>query len=80
MPPAIKRTQQEIMQRYSKMLKPGGKLVYATCSILPSENQDQVDRFLASDSGKGFTFVKDRKILSHTSGYDGFYMALIERN
>lgn len=61
------------------MVKPGGKLVYATCSILPSENQQQVDLFLATDAGKDFTFVKDEKILAHTSGYDGFYMALLER-
>lgn len=77
---SIKQNQQEILQQYSKMVKPGGKLVYATCSILPSENQEQVDKFLTSESGKGFTFVKDQKILSHTSGFDGFYMALLEKN
>ncbi|EID75093.1 RsmB/NOP family class I SAM-dependent RNA methyltransferase [Imtechella halotolerans] len=75
----IQETQQQILQEYSKMVKPGGKLVYATCSILPSENQQQVDLFLATDAGKDFTFVKDEKILAHTSGYDGFYMALLER-
>jgi len=75
----IKKTQQEILQQYSKMVKVGGQMVYATCSILPSENQEQVDKFLTSDFGKGFTFVKDRKILAHKSGYDGFYMALLER-
>lgn len=75
----IKKTQQEILQQYSKMVKVGGQLVYATCSILPSENQEQVDKFLSSKSGKHFTFVKDKKILAHQSGYDGFYMALLER-
>ncbi|MCF1191963.1 methyltransferase domain-containing protein [Mangrovimonas sp. AS39] len=75
----IKNTQQDILQNYSKMVKKGGKMVYATCSILPSENQEQVDRFLTSELGKDFTFVEDHKILSHTSGYDGFYMALLER-
>ena len=75
----IKKTQQEILQQYSKMVKLGGQLVYATCSVLPSENQEQVEKFLASDSGKGFTFVKDKKILAHQSGYDGFYMAILER-
>ncbi|MCB0432879.1 MAG: RsmB/NOP family class I SAM-dependent RNA methyltransferase, partial [Mangrovimonas sp.] len=54
----IKQTQQEILQQYSKMVKPGGQLVYATCSILPSENQAQVDKFLTSEFGKDFTFVK----------------------
>lgn len=75
----IRETQQEVLQQYSKMVKPGGKLVYATCSVLPSENQQQVEFFLASDDGKDFTFVKDEKVLSHKSGYDGFYMALLER-
>ncbi|WP_027124778.1 RsmB/NOP family class I SAM-dependent RNA methyltransferase [Gelidibacter mesophilus] len=75
----IKETQQEILQQYSKIVKSGGKLVYATCSILPSENQDQVKKFLASENGQEFTFVKDEKVLAHTSGFDGFYMALLKK-
>jgi 16S rRNA (cytosine967-C5)-methyltransferase len=75
----IKKIQQDILQQYSKMVKPGGKMVYATCSILPSENQNQVHKFLTSDSGKEFMFVSDKKILAHTSGFDGFYMALLEK-
>ncbi|GGH03828.1 RNA methyltransferase [Polaribacter pacificus] len=76
----IKETQQEILQSYSKMLKVGGKMVYATCSVLPSENQEQVALFLASEAGKGFKLVKDQKKLASVSGYDGFYMALLEKN
>ena len=53
--------------------------MYATCSILPSENQEQVKRFLGTDIGKEFTFIKDHKILASESGFDGFYMALLER-
>ncbi len=75
----IKNTQSEILESYSKMVKPEGKLVYATCSILPSENQDQVKKFISSEAGRNFTMIKDKKILSHQSGYDGFYMALLER-
>lgn len=75
----IRQTQQDILQQYSRMVKPGGKLVYATCSVLPSENQQQVEKFLASEAGKDFKFVKDDKVLSYQSGYDGFYMALLER-
>jgi len=75
----IKKTQQEILQQYAKMVKPDGKLVYATCSVLPSENQEQVKLFLTSETGKEFTFVKDNKVLAHTSGFDGFYMALLKR-
>ena len=75
----IRKVQQDVLQRYSKMVKPGGKLVYATCSVLPSENQQQVDNFLTSEHGKEFTFVKDNKVFAHQSGFDGFYMALLER-
>lgn len=75
----IKTTQQEILQKYATMVKPGGKLVYATCSIFPSENQQQIQKFLSSEIGKDFTFAKDNKVLAYQSGYDGFYMALLER-
>ncbi|MDY0090848.1 MAG: methyltransferase domain-containing protein [Flavobacteriaceae bacterium] len=75
----IKKVQAEVLENYSKMVKPGGKLVYATCSILPSENQEQVKRFLTTEIGKNFTFVEDKKILASESGFDGFYMALLER-
>src|SRR5690606_1424552 len=75
----IKKTQQDILQQYSRIVKPGGRLVYATCSILSSENEQQVKQFLTSDNGKAFTFVKEKKVLAHESGYDGFYMALLEK-
>lgn len=75
----IKKTQQEVLENYSKIVKPGGKLVYATCSILPSENQEQVEKFLTTEIGKNFIFVEDKKVLAHESGFDGFYMALLER-
>ena len=76
----IKKIQQDILQKYSKMVKSGGKLVYATCSVLPSENQNQITEFLASESGKDFKLIKDNKVFAHTSGFDGFYMALLEKN
>ncbi len=75
----IKETQAKILVDYSKMLKSGGKMVYATCSILPSENQHQVQEFLKTEAGEDFTFVKDKKVLSSKSGFDGFYMALLEK-
>lgn len=75
----IKKVQQEVLQSYSKMVKPGGKMVYATCSILPSENRKQVDKFLTSESGKEFTFVNEKNVFAHISGFDGFYMALLEK-
>lgn len=75
----IRGTQQHILQDYSKMLKPGGKMVYATCSVLPSENQEQVATFLTSEAGQNFKLLKDKSILAHKSSYDGFYMALLEK-
>ena len=75
----IKKIQAEVLENYSKIVKPGGKLLYATCSVLPSENQEQIKHFLSTEIGKEFTFVKDQKVLASESGFDGFYMALLER-
>lgn len=72
----IKGEQQQILQDYSKILKKGGRMIYATCSILPSENNEQVETFLQNNPG--FKLIKDEKIMP-SEGYDGFYMALIER-
>jgi len=73
----IKKTQQDIICNYSQMLKPGGIMVYATCSILPGENENQVEQFLKSHVGK-FELLHDRKVLP-TEGFDGFYMAAIKK-
>ena len=62
------------------LLKKGGKLVYATCSVLPSENHQQVVTFLASEAGKDFTLEAEEVIFAHQSGYDGFYMARLINN
>ena len=44
------------------MLKPGGKMVYATCSVLPSENQEQINKFIATKEGRQFKLIKEKKI------------------
>lgn len=72
----IKKEQQQILQDYSKMVKKGGQMVYATCSILPSENNLQVQEFLKNNAN--FKFIKEEKVMP-SEGYDGFYMALLER-
>ena len=72
----IKKEQQQILQDYSKILKKGGKMIYATCSILPSENNEQVEIFLKNNPE--FSLIKEEKIMP-SEGYDGFYMALIGR-
>ena len=73
----IKNEQQQILQDYSKMLKKGVKMVYATCSILPSENNEQVETFLKENPE--FTLLREEKIMP-SDGFDGFYMALMTRN
>ena len=73
----IKKTQADILDRYSSMLKVNGLMVYATCSIMPSENEDQVAIFL--ENNKNFKLHEDIKVSPSKSGFDGFYMALLER-
>jgi len=72
----IRETQQQIISTYSSMVKPGGKMVYATCSILPSENEKQVELFLKNHTE--FTLDEQHRI-SATEGFDGFFMALLSR-
>jgi 16S rRNA (cytosine967-C5)-methyltransferase len=66
--------QADILRVYAQMTKPGGFLVYATCSILPSENQDQVQAFL-KDAGPDWTLQEERKFSAGAQGFDGFYAA-----
>ncbi|SNR33195.1 16S rRNA (cytosine967-C5)-methyltransferase [Lutibacter agarilyticus] len=73
----IIKTQAEILQNYSQLVKVGGKVVYATCSILPSENENQVKKFIKEN--ENFQILKDHKVSPFKTGYDGFYMALLER-
>ncbi|MEX2231426.1 MAG: methyltransferase domain-containing protein [Cyclobacteriaceae bacterium] len=73
----IKDLQQHILQDYCDMLKPGGLIVYSTCSILPSENEKQVQQFL-SDKKETFELMEEKHILP-SEGFDGFYMALIKK-
>jgi len=72
----IRKEQENILQNYSKILKKEGMMVYATCSILPSENSEQVQKFLKHNLE--YQLVKEKKIMP-SEGYDGFYMALIKK-
>ena len=74
----IKHTQAEIISNYSKMLKHGGKMVYATCSILPSESEEQVQKFITQNPD--YQLIEEKRTSPANDGFDGFYMALIERN
>lgn len=73
----LKQTQAELLERYALMAKVGGKVVYSTCSILPAENQLQVQAFL-SQHGAQFQLEEEKTILP-SSGFDGFYMARLVR-
>jgi 16S rRNA (cytosine967-C5)-methyltransferase len=72
----VRGIQAELLGSYPQMLKPGGRLVYATCSILPSENRAQIERLL--DSGK-FTLVSECPVSPAGSGFDGFYAAALQK-
>jgi 16S rRNA (cytosine967-C5)-methyltransferase len=69
--------QSEILRSYSTMVKKGGKMVYSTCSILPSENHLQVEAFLNENSD--FELEKQLQLLPSQTAGDGFYMALLTR-
>jgi 16S rRNA (cytosine967-C5)-methyltransferase len=58
-------------------VKQGGRMVYATCSLFPSENELQVRRFLTENAS--FRLVEEKWLTPGRDGTDGFYMALIER-
>ncbi|QIE60746.1 class I SAM-dependent methyltransferase [Rasiella rasia] len=75
----IQDTQRELLDSYSRMVKEGGQLVYATCSVLPSENGEQVKGFLAREAGADFSLVSEENIYAHKSGFDGFYIALLQK-
>jgi 16S rRNA (cytosine967-C5)-methyltransferase len=66
--------QREILERYTKMCRQGGKVVYATCSILPAENQHQIETYLLQPEVR-FTLEASHTIWPQDSGFDGFYLA-----
>jgi 16S rRNA (cytosine967-C5)-methyltransferase len=88
----LKRKQMAILSSASNLLKPGGRLVYATCSFFPEENQEIVEQFL--DSHPSFTLLncaallRQQKIPIDTGtflelsprlhGTDGFFAAALE--
>ncbi len=71
------RTQREILERFSPITKIGGMMVYATCSILPSEGKEQISWFLESNSN--WTLEGEKQYSPLTFDCDGFYMALLKR-
>ncbi len=73
----VRALQQEILQNYSVMVKPGGILVYSTCSILRSENERQVEKFLETH-GDRFEMIRSQSVWP-SEGFDGFFMCAMRR-
>ena len=73
----VRSIQAELLRKYTAMLKPGGRLVYATCSILPSENRAAVDHLLSQG---GFSLIKECPVSPASTGYDGFYAAALMKD
>ncbi len=73
----ITNIQANILNDYSKMLKKGGLMVYATCSMMPSENEQQIEKFLATH--KDFKLIDQKSVSPATTEgvTDGFFMALL---
>ena len=71
--------QQQILTQYAHMVKPGGKLIYVTCSIIPQENEEQIAAFKETEIGNEFTLDKEQHLWPAVNGFDGFYMARLLR-
>jgi len=87
--PRLVATQERILDGLWPLLKPGGKLLYATCSILPVENENQMAAFrrrhpdAAEDvlpMSAGRARAMGRQILPGEAGMDGFYYARLRKN
>lgn len=81
---ALVEQQRELLQAAADLVEPGGLLVYATCSLEPEENEDQVDRFLAGhpefgrDPG-GPLGEKDLHVMPWESDSDGAYASRLRK-
>jgi 16S rRNA (cytosine967-C5)-methyltransferase len=74
----VKKIQQDILINFSDITKVGGQMVYATCSILPSEGEEQIKWFL-KQVGEKWNLIGEKRYSPEIYNADGFYMALLER-
>lgn len=86
--PRLGQTQAGLLSALWPLLKPGGKLLYVTCSILPEENEQPIQAFLAHAADAveeplppdvGPARAAGRQILPGQSGMDGFYYARLRK-
>lgn len=84
----LANTQQQLLQNLWPMLAPGGLLLYITCSVLKTENEQQVENFLAATADAtelaiqanwGQVRSHGRQILPGENNMDGFYYALLRK-
>ena len=85
---ALSKLQLEILQNCWSMLKPDGKLLYATCSIFPQENERLIKQFLQQhddvihieiEQPWGVKRPYGRQLFPQSDGHDGFYYALLQK-
>lgn len=69
--------QEQILLSAAQLLKPGGRLVYATCTFSPEENEGVINSFLAAHSD--FTLRETRRMYPHSSVGEGQFMAALDR-
>jgi 16S rRNA (cytosine967-C5)-methyltransferase len=84
------REQQEALVLGARLVKPGGTLVYVTCSVFPEENEDQVTAFLAQDPSFVAAMIETNaphrsrpvglQFTPATTGADGFYVCRMTRS
>jgi 16S rRNA (cytosine967-C5)-methyltransferase len=69
--------QARLLSVAAPLVKPGGRLLYAVCSVLPEEGAEQGKRFL--ESHPGFRLERIMELAPHMQGCDGFFIASFER-
>jgi 16S rRNA (cytosine967-C5)-methyltransferase len=69
--------QAELLEAAATQVRPGGVLVYSTCTISARENEEQMRAFV--EGHPEFELTEERRLLPHRDGTDGFFIARLER-